>query len=182
MNKFEAIGMRTKVTEPDAMIINTCSGNDTTDKGDPTRWTWANPTNRKYAVQYQGRTAVSVEAVWQGTKLHSGASEPDERAMAGEWRRGKGKRPTGAWAGEGNPPITNPGQARREIYIPAYKAQIEQWIADDPEVAQWIQNARNHPGPVKMRDHDTGRGVDRNGPMSHAWLLSVFLNDGAWPE
>jgi hypothetical protein len=181
MGRFEAIGMRTRVSDPGAIVINTCSGNDTADRGDPTRWTWSNPTNRRYPHQYHGRIAVSTEALWQGTKLRDGATGPDEQAMAGEWRRGKGKRPTGAWAGPGQPPITSPGEARRRIYVPAFRHQIESWLSQDAAVREWVQAAKDHSGMVYLRDHDTGRGIDRNGPMSHAWLLSVFLNDGKWP-
>jgi len=51
----------------------------------------------------------------------------------------------------------------------------------DLDVRKWVLAAANHPGPVYLRDHDTGRGVDRNGPMSHGWVLCTFLNTGKWP-
>lgn len=176
MDKFQAVGMRTKITEPGALVINTCSGNDTGDAGDATHWSWANPTNRRFAQEHAGAKAVSTEALWQGTKLTAERPKPDERTLAGEWRRGKGKRPIGAWNGEGQPWITSPGAARRAIYLPAFKRQITLWMAASDEVRQWIQDAKNHPGTVYLRDHDTGRGVDRNGPMSHAWVLAEWLN------
>lgn len=180
---FEAIGMRAKVSDPQALVINTCSDNDTRLKGSSDRWSWSNPTNRRFMHRYEGVTAVSTEALWQGTKVREGQERPDEATLAGDWRRGKGKRPKGAWAGDGKPLITTPGGARREIYIPAFSQQIEMWIAADEEVAGWVAaaKARAQGETVYLRDHDTGRGIDRNGPMSHAWLLSVFLNDGEWP-
>jgi hypothetical protein len=180
MGEFTAIGMRAAVKDPSALVINTCSQNDTAEAGDDTRWSWSNPTNRRFPVEVRGIRAVSVEALWQGTKLHGGRTEPDPVTLGGEWRRGKGKRPTGAWVGADRPPVTTPGEARRLLYIPAYAEQISRWTRE-PEVAARIQAARDHDGPVFLRDHDTGRGVDRNGPMSHAWLLSVFLNHGEWP-
>jgi hypothetical protein len=51
----------------------------------------------------------------------------------------------------------------------------------DPQVASWVQQARAHPGDVYLRDHDTGRGVHRRGPMSHAYVLAFWLNTGKWP-
>lgn len=182
MGEFIAIGMRKKIEDPNAMVINTCSGNDTADAGSQTKWTWSNPTNRRYPQEYHGRTAVSTEAMWQGTKVRGDADEPDEATMAGDWRRGKGKRPRGAWAGDGNPLITSPGAARLAVYVPAFRHQIETWMAESAAVRAWVQAARDHDGPVYLRDHDTGQGIHRNGPMSHAWLLSIYLNTGEWPS
>ena len=35
------------------------------------------------------------------------------------------KRPIGAWAGEGQPLLTTAGAARRAIYLPAFRSQID---------------------------------------------------------
>lgn len=185
MGKFTAIGMRTKVEDPTALVVNTCSGNDSTDRGDKTRWTWSNPTNRAIGRIPLGtdptRFAVSTECAWQGAKILKGMTHPDPRTLGGEWRRGKAKKPIGTWNGEGKPLITTPGEARRKVYIPAFRASAEHWL-QDPQVLAIIDNARHHPGPVFLRDHDTGRGIDRNGPMSHAWVLAMWLNTGKWPS
>ena len=100
--------------------------------------------------------------------------------LGGDWRRGKGRAPRGAYAGPGQPLITTPGEARRRIYVPAFRRLIEHWL-QDPEVAGWVEACRRSPSPIFLRDHDTGRGIDRNGPMSHAWLMCEFLNSGSWP-
>jgi hypothetical protein len=185
MGHFTAIGMRTVVEDPDAMVINTCSNNDTAERGTlergkTARWSWANPTNRAITHEYCGLTAVSVEALWQGTKSldrpNEGFTWYDVRALTGEWRRGKGKKPLGAWAGAGMPIIRNQGEARRKIYIPAYRRLLMHWICSDAHVANWVNLARQHNGPVYLRDFDTGRGIDREGPMSHAWVLAAWLN------
>lgn len=181
MGQFTAIGMRTKVENPDARVINTCAGNDTSERGDAIRWTWSNPTNRALAHRYHDIEAVSTECLWQGTKIRTGQDGPDFRTLQGDWRRGKGKRPIGAYAGPDQPLITTPGEARRQIYIPAFSRQVREWLID-PQVAEWVQDAGSHPGGVYLRDHDTGRGIDRNGPMSHAWLLATWLNEGQIPE
>lgn len=180
MGKFTAIGMRARVTDPEALIVNTCSGNDTSEIGDDRRWSWANPTNRIIPHPYQDIVACSVEALWQGTKLLAGQDRPDPDILQGNWRKHKGKRPAGAYAGPGQPLITNPGEARRKIYIPAFDRLVQHWL-QHPEVRDRLDRARQHPGPVFLRDHDTGRGIDRNGPLSHAWVLAYYLNHSQWP-
>lgn len=177
--KFEAVGMRKSLPEG-SLVISTIGGNDTAERGSPTVWTWSNPTNRALTHRYKDVEAVSVEALWQGTKIFELGGKPDPTTLAGDWRRGKRRKPLGAWWGEGLPLITNVGAARIGIYIPAYRRLVEHWLSDNV-VAGWVESARNHPGIVYLRDHDTGRGVFRNGPMSHAWLLSCFLNTGSWP-
>jgi hypothetical protein len=177
MGHFTAIGMRQKVDDNDALVINTCGDNGTAEKGSMTRWSWANPTNTKiqHACPTDPKyTAVSTECMWQGTKIFIEGGKPDLATLNGDWRRGKAKKPIGAWNGE-NPLICTPGEARIAIYIPTFKNQVEYWLKDE-EVASWLKQAKSHSGPVYLRDHDTGRGVHRKGPMSHAWLLAEYLN------
>jgi len=178
---FTSIGMRTKVDDPTALVINTCGKNDTADKGTPESWVFCNPTNRAIVHHYEDIGAVSVEALWQGTKLLPGQTTPDHEILQGNWRKNKGKRPAGAYAGPNAPLITSPGEARLRIYIPAFKNLITHWL-QDKEVRTWISEAEQHDGPVYLRDHDTGRGIMRNGPMSHSWLFCVWLNTKDWPK
>lgn len=182
MGKFTAIGMRTPAKDlpKDAIIINTCSGNDTADRGEPNAWTWSNPTNRAITHVYEDITAVSVECLWQGTKIFDQTMQPDPLTLNGNWRRGKARKPIGAYAGPGQPLIRTPGLARKRIYVPAFRRLVEHWLRDE-EVADWVRQCRESPSLVFLRDHDTGRGIDRNGPMSHAWLMCEFLNTGNWP-
>jgi hypothetical protein len=182
MGHFTAVGMRQKIDAPNALVINTCSDNDTAERGSPTRWSWSNPTNRRFTHPYHGFEAVSVECLWQGTKLFTPDGYPDEATLSGQWRRGKAKRPLGAYAGAGQPLITDPGEARRRIYLPAFARLIDGWIEEDDTVRGWVLDAQTHDGPVFLRDFDTGRGIDRNGPMSHAWVLATRLNTGEWPS
>lgn len=192
MGHFTAIGMRTYVAPyPDGtipMVVNTCSDNGKDSPGDELRWSWCNPTNTAIQHTYAGVTAVSVECLWQGTKIMADGGVPDERILRGEkvdgrdaWKLNKGKRPVGAWAGEGMPLITDPGEARRRIYVPAFRRLIEHWLEADEGVREVLRIAREWRWPVYLRDHDTGRGIDRNGPMSHAWLMCEWLNTGRWP-
>jgi hypothetical protein len=175
MGHFTAIGMRTPIRSPDALVINTCARNDTAELGDLTHWVWANPTNRAIVHRYHDIEAVSVECLWQGTKiLQVPGPGPDPKTLAGDWRRGKGKRPAGAYAGPEAPLIRDQGAARRAIYIPAFRRLIEHWLTQGADAL--IAQAKKHDGPVYLRDFDTGRGLDRNGPMSHAWVLATWLN------
>ncbi len=161
-------------------MIDTCSGNDTAERGDDHRWTWSNPTNRAIVHRYAGVEAVSVECMWQGTKIRAVGGRPDPRILAGQWRANKAARPLGAWAGEEQPLIVTPGGASRAIYMPAFAALIAPWMRD-PVIADRVSRAKSYQGPIFLRDWDTGRGVDRDGPMSHAWVLASWLNSGEWP-
>ncbi len=180
MGKFTAIGMRQKVDDPSALVINTCGLNGRSERGTFETWAWSNPTNRVIRHEYEGVSAVSVECLWQGTKIFAEGGIPDIMTLNGDWRRGKARRPIGAWAGPGKPLITTPGGARRAIYVPAFKRLVEHWL-QDRTVKEWIDQAEAHKGNVFLRDFDTGRGIDRNGPMSHAWVLCTWLNTGTWP-
>ncbi len=180
MGKFTAIGMRTSVQDPTALIINTCGQNDTDGVGTMESWVWSNPTNRAITHKYADIEAVSVECLWQGTKVFIEGGHADPLTLKGDWRRGKAKRPIGAYAGPMCALIRSPGEARRKIYIPAFRRLVLHWMRN-PQVLAYIEAARNHNGPIYLRDHDTGRGIDRNGPMSHAWVLATFLNTGAFP-
>ncbi len=188
LGKFSAIGHSTPAPRG-SIVIETCSGNDTSEAGDDYNWTWTNPTNRRFEAVYEGAVAVSTEAMWQGTKAFAGELCPDPLTLAGDWKRGKKRRPLGAWGGPGRPLITSAGEARRRIYIPAFRSQIERWLAADPVVADRLARARRDGRPVFLRDWDTGQGLDdavdeqgrHHGPMSHAWLLCCWLNTGVWP-
>jgi hypothetical protein len=186
MGHFTAIGMRVRVTDPKALVINTCGQNDTDNAGSFESWVWSNPTNRAIIHRYEDVEAVSTEALWQGTKMLDGMVTPDPEILNGAWRKNKGKRPLGAYRGRWEdgtlrPFIKTPGEARRLIYIPSFRNLIEHWLREERQVWNWVEQARCWAGPVMLRDHDTGRGIDRNGPMSHAFVLAVWLNTGEWP-
>lgn len=180
MGKFTAVGMREKIADPTALVINTCGQNDTAERGEFESWVWSNPTNRAIVHEYEEFMAVSVECLWQGTKVFQPGGAPDPLTLGGDWRRGKAKRPIGAWGGRGKALLTTPGSARRAIYVPAFARLVSYWT-QDPVVQGWIDRARAHAGDVFLRDHDVGRGIDRRGPMSHGWVLATWLNTGSFP-
>ncbi len=180
MGHFTAVGMRVKIEDPRALVISTCGRNDTAERGEFESWAWSNPTNRAIVHEYEDVKAVSVECLWQGTKVFQPGGAPDPLALGGDWRRGKARRPIGAHGGPGKPLLADPGSARRAIYVPAFARLVSHWM-QDPVVRDWVDRARAHQGDVFLRDHDTGRGIDRRGPMSHAWVLATWLNTGSFP-
>jgi hypothetical protein len=145
MGHFTAIGMRTKVEDPNALVINTCGKNDLAEIGDDNSWAWSNPTNRAITHPYEDIEAVSLECLWQGTKLLPGQTRPDPEILNGNWRKNKGKRPAGAYAGPNKPLLCSPGLARRTIYIPAFRNLVEHWLKNN-EVAKRVAKARAHDG------------------------------------
>lgn len=174
--KFIPTGMRTRLPTG-AFAVNTCARNDTDEIGDLTSWAWANPTNRRFMAVHSrdpSTTAVSVECLWQGCKAIGVQPCPDPITLAGDWRRGKTKRPLGSYGGLNRPLITNVGQARRIVYLPAFVSQITR-MRRLPAVQAILAQLPDQ--DIYLRDHDTGQGVDRNGPMSHAWVLSLILNN-----
>jgi len=182
MGEFIAAGIKDDMPGDNAWNVAICTGDDTDLAGDSFQWIWANPSNRKYSHRYHGCTAVSVAALWQGTKVHGPVSGPDELAMAGDWRRGHGRVPRGAWAGPAADLIEDVGAARRAIYLPAYRYQVMSWVVGSEEVQQLVQAARDHDGPVYLRDREVFAGVDNPTGMSAAWLLATWLNTGSWPQ
>lgn len=180
MGKFTAVGMST-VIPSGWIVVDTCALNDTSQEGDDLRIAAFNPTNRRFGFEHRGVRGVSVEAGWQGLKDIEGRPCPDPRTLAGDWRRGKKARPRGHWNGVGEPLLTTPGSARRAIYVPAYRLQVERWLAASATLRDRVERLRADPRPVAARDFDEGRGLDRFGPMSHSWVLCAWLNTGVWP-
>ncbi len=111
-DKFIAVGMRISISVPNSLVINTCGNNDKSEAGSFESWSWANPTNRIIKHEYLGYEAVSVECLWQGTKIFVRDGVPNPKVLEGDWRKGKAKRPIGAWNGS-DPLISDPGMARR---------------------------------------------------------------------
>jgi hypothetical protein len=178
MTNFIATGMRTKLPEG-AHAVNTCIRNDTAETGSGTAWAWSNPTNRMFPATHKNDpecSAVSLECLWQGTKIRTAGTGPDQQILRGYWRRGKGRRPIGAWNGPNRPLITSPGEARREIYLPAFVNQLHRQLTENVAAREMLLDAIATHDTIYLRDFDTGQGVDRNGPMSHAWVMATILN------
>ncbi len=200
---FVPVGMRASIPPADdVLIVNTCSDNDSTFLGDAVRWSWSNPTNRMYSATlgFTGGElrAVSVEAMWQGTKVLPNTPGLVQRdggfyldtesfkaanrdALSGNWRTHKGKKPVGAWVGPDKPLIRSPGEARRSIYLPVYLDQLTK-MTKLTQPRTLVDLARFKYSKVFLRDHDTGYSINANRALSHAFLLSAFLNGQSWAE
>lgn len=199
MTQYLPIHMRTKVeTSRYILVVNTCTDNDTDKIGTKNAWSWSNPTNRAVPVAIPGTDhfATSVEALWQGSKVLPGTPglwrddegrwhlseanfmQANHATLFGDWRRAKGWKPVGAWAGEGLPLVSDPIEARRRVYLPAYAAQLREMVKH-PEVRAMLVRAKGYE-TVYLRDHNTGGIEDRRG-MSHAYLLAGWLTNKEFP-
>jgi len=162
----------------DSIGIDTCHANGQNIAGDFSRWAWANPTNTRFPVTYADVTAVSVEALWQGTKIRKNMQVPDPDTLAGDWRRAKGRKPLGHWSGE-HGLLLGLTMARLKIYLPAYINQIHNFLQVEERAKRSLLNAEQgikQGFKIALRDFDTGEGVANNSPMSHAWVLATILN------
>ncbi|KAB8139982.1 hypothetical protein F8S13_25880 [Chloroflexia bacterium SDU3-3] len=126
--------------------------------------------------------AASVEGIWQGLKVFAQA-DVDMATMANTSMRGikRTARRYGAVlghrAGVGGQRLLAYAEARRQIYLPAYR-----WVLDcrlQPEVAHLRTLAAQ--GPVVLLDYETNADIDNLArPLSHAALVIAYLR-GAWP-
>lgn len=129
-----------------------------------------------------GRTAASVEGIWQALKVFVGA-DVDERYLGITTMRGlkRGARKFGAVRGHrdglAGTDLLGYIAARRALYLPAYR-----WVLDhrlQPELAELRRLAGA--GDLVLLDFATNTDVDDpRKPLSHAGLVMHYLQ-GTWP-
>jgi hypothetical protein len=129
-----------------------------------------------------GYVASSVEGIWQGLKVFA-AADIDREKFAVTSMRGL-KRTVAAFgpvaghrAGVNGTTLLSYGDARRQIYLPAYK-----WILDHK-----LQTELDHmraaaaTQPLVLLDFETNDDLDNLAkPLSHASLIIRYLTD-RWP-
>lgn len=120
----------------------------------------------------------SVECIWQGSKVFSLENPaPDYFVLFGKksFMKNKGKKPLGTWAG-GHDIITNVGDARRTVYIPAYR-----WVLDNRlrlQVKRILKIARSHQRKrMYLYDFNDNFDVDNPAPLAHCSVLAQYLNE-----
>jgi hypothetical protein len=124
-----------------------------------------------------GRTAASVEGIWQALKVFEHA-DVDETRLDVTTMRGL-KRTTrrfgavrGHRAGLDGDRLLPYLEARREIYLPAYRWVLEHRLTE--HVAELRRLADE--GPVVLLDYETNVDVDDPArPLSHAGLVAAFV-------
>lgn len=130
-----------------------------------------------------GRTAASVEGIWQGLKVFARAdvdpSRFDVRTMSGIKRSA---RQLGAVKGhrEGvsGTRLLGYREARYRIYLPSYRYVLEHHLSEPLSELRRLAAE----GPVVLLDYEINESVDDLAkPLSHAGLVRRFV-EGTWPE
>lgn len=140
---------------------------------------------------WPGRTAQSVEGIWQGLKRFENEDCVDtemfeNRSMARLKRtsRAVGKlgtqrgRVLGRQCGERVDILLNCLQARVLIYLPCYKWVLDKVLGAELEKLRSLASD----GQLVLLDYSTNGDVNcLDKPLSHAALIRAYL-ENAWPE
>lgn len=165
-------------SQPGATII------DVTSKG-PEPWVRFSPFYPHGGIPIPNTpdvTAASVEGLWQGLKVFE-TEDIDPRKwaitdMAG-LKRGGAKRGAvrGHRFGVGSDALLGYREARRRIYLPAYRWVLQHRLTDETERLRRLAAD----GPLVLLDYETNADVDDvSRPLSHASLVMLHLR-GEWP-
>lgn len=128
-----------------------------------------------------GRTAASVEAIWQGLKVFE--HEDVDAALLDDMsfhRRKRGGPARGQALGHRarlhGERLLGYAEARRSIYLPTYRWMLEHCVGDLVERLRRLSAS----GLVTLLDYDTNADVDNlTRPLSHAALIIHYIN-GTW--
>lgn len=130
-----------------------------------------------------GQVAQSVEGIWQGLKVFEtedvDTSKFEVTTMKGLKRTvRKFGNVRGHQAGLGSETLLPYVEARKKIYLPAYR-----WVLDN-KVTNVLQLIRDEEAkqPIILLDYELNGDVDDpSKPLSHAWLVKYYL-EGNFPE
>ncbi|MCA9491772.1 MAG: hypothetical protein KC621_17695 [Myxococcales bacterium] len=129
-----------------------------------------------------GRTAASVEGIWQGLKVFEGADVDeatfDNDRMVGLKRTVRRFGPClGHREGPTGERLLGYREARWSIYLPVYRQVLEHACA--PQIAQLRSLAAER--DLVLLDYTTNGDPDRlEQPLSHAALVAAFVEE-RWP-
>lgn len=130
----------------------------------------------------EGYTATCVEAIWQGLKVFEGCDVDVEMFKNDTMKNIKrtvrrfGK-PLGHRKGVDGTELLGYIEARKQIYIPAYK-----WVLKN-KVASIIERLReaSKTKTIVLLDYDTNADVENSKkPLSHASLIKAYA-EGVYP-
>ena len=130
-----------------------------------------------------GKSAASVEGIWQGLKVFEGAGV-DYMTFRNRTMKNI-KRTTrkygsclGHQKGLNSDELLGYIEARRLIYLPSYKWVLENKCADLVKKIRIISKSKT----VILLDYETNPDVmDASKPLSHASLIKAFI-EGNYPE
>jgi len=126
---------------------------------------------------WQGKTAASVEGIWQGLKVFETAgvdlSKFDITTMKNLKRteRTLGKT-RGHQAGADTERLLSYGEARKLIYLPAYRWVLENRLQAECEQLRTMSKDK----PVVLLDYETNEDIENLAkPLSHAALVIRYI-------
>lgn len=162
---------------PDASVI------DVTSRGDEP-WVRFSPFHPHGGIPIpnSAETARSVEGLWQGLKVFEHEDiDPGKWAVVNMTGIKRGGRRRGAVRGHrfgvGSEVLLDYLEARRRIYLPAYRWVLEYRLKAEVEQLRRFVAA----GPLVLLDYETNADVeDTSRPLSHAALISCYLRS-TWP-
>ena len=131
----------------------------------------------------EGYTATCVEAIWQGLKVFESCDVDVEMFKNDTMKNIKrtvrrfGK-PLGHRKGVDGTELLGYIEARKQIYIPAYKWVLENKVAN---IIERLRNASNEGKTIILLDYDTNPDVENaKKPLSHASLIKAYV-EGIYP-
>jgi hypothetical protein len=130
-----------------------------------------------------GTTAASVEGIWQALKVFENADVDPAKlgvtSMKGLKRTVRANGPVlGHRRGLHGSELLPYAEARRSIYLPAYRWVLENRVAG---LVDELRELAGKPGGVVLLDYTTNDDVaDESTPLSHAGLLRRWVVDD-WP-
>jgi hypothetical protein len=130
-----------------------------------------------------GHVATSVEGIWQGLKVFETAdvdlAKFTTTTMKGIKRTvGKYGKVLGHRAGVHGDRLLSYAEARRSIYLPAYRWVLEHRLQDLIDDLTRLSAAQT----VLLLDYETNADLDDlSRPLSHASLIQQY-SEGRWPQ
>jgi len=117
-----------------------------------------------------GKTADSVEGIWQGLKVIRGKTAP--RFFEGGGRK-RGGKPAGHQYGESKR-LLDLVEARRKIYIPAYHWMLDHRV--NPEILRTFIDRAFRGIPQFFYDREDNGAIGKDQPLAHARILVDHIN------
>ncbi|MFW5618256.1 MAG: DUF6939 family protein [Prevotella pectinovora] len=130
----------------------------------------------------EGYTAMCVEAIWQGLKVFESADVDVDMFANGTMKNIKrtvrrfGK-PLGHRKGVNGTELLGYIEARKQIYLPAYKWVLENKVANIIERLREASKTKT----IVLLDYTTNCDIDNpKTPLSHAFLIKAYA-EGLYP-
>jgi hypothetical protein len=131
----------------------------------------------------EGYTATCVEAIWQGLKVFE-SCDVDVKTFQNDTMKNIKRtvrrfgKPLGHRKGVNGTELLGYIEARKQIYVPAYRWVLENKVA---HIIERLRTASNEGKTIVLLDYDTNAEVeDPKKPLSHASLIKAYA-EGIYP-